>query len=906
MALQEGRRLCQYEILSHIGAGGMGEVYLARDTKLDREVAIKVLPDSLARDKDRLLRFEREAKLLASLNHANIAVIHGFEDDDGTKFLVLEFVQGETLAQRLERGRLPIDEAIETARQIAEALEAAHEKGVIHRDLKPGNVMVRPDGTVKVLDFGLARAVTDDSGDGSPGHDSTTITADHTRPGLVLGTAGYLSPEQARGHAVDRRTDIFAFGCVLYQMLSGAGPFAGETLSDSIGSTLHLEPNWDALPADTPASVYVLLTRCLAKDCKRRLQAIGDARLELEEVASVEQLTGLLTNRQGKSSVLLGVLPWLLCGALAIVLAVSLGGEGGRSTSAVSGSERWEITLPADTSFGWSDMTDTWSKVGYSRLLAISRDGRRMIQAVRHGGRSTLVLKDGAAFTWREVAGTENARGPFFSPDGQWIGFIAGGVLKKVRMPGGGAPQPICAVNSTAFDATWLPGDVIIFSTDRGLYRVSASAGEAEQLTTLDIDAGERGHHFPHALPGNRLILFTLASNSDMLTAVLSLDDGSWKVVKQDAADARYDPRGYLVFARHGEVLAVAYDPANPLAVGTAVPIVQGVHTTPGHGGAVVHHFATSDTGRLVYAPRAMPSEEDTLVWVDREGGETPIVSGAGIWMHQRLSPKGDRIVFNKQTDDGMLDLYVYDLERGQTERLTRNGTSYDAEWDPDGKTVIFASLDTVGRAFYSIMPDFSGPPRKITAGVSDRRPHLCDWTHDGSSLVYFDRYSVGGIWLADPNGHDQPRELLNTELKERWARISDDGRLIAYVGGDELKSEPREIYVQRFPDLGHRVRVSVNGGGEPLWSPDSTTLYFREGGTVFAATIETDPVLEAGPPTPLFSGDYDNAPTGHSHYDISRDGQRFLMVKHGRRYRPRSVHVVENWVGRLGRDSMP
>ncbi len=504
MALEKGTKLGQYQIRSHIGAGGMGEVYLARDTKLDRDVAIKVLPESMAHEEERRVRFEREAKLLASLNHSNIAAIYGFEDIDGTNFLVLEYVEGETLAQRLKRGPLSVEESLGTAKQIAEALEAAHEKGVIHRDLKPANVMVRPDGTAKVLDFGLARAAAGKSNGVPSSHDASTITADTTRPGIVLGTAGYLSPEQARGLPVDQRTDIFAFGCVTYEMLTGRRLFAGKTFSDSISSTLNLEPDWTVLPAETPVSVRLLLKRCLAKDCKRRLQAIGDARLELDDVASGESLPASPVGPRRTSFRMLVALPWVLCGMLAIVLFITLGGERNEPTPTATDSENWQISLGQDTSIGWSDTASTWSKVGYSRLLAISRDGRRIIQTVRQGTRASLYIKDGDAFTLREVEGTDDARGPFFSPDGNWIGFDADGVMQKVRLPAGGTPQTICPVNSTAFDATWLPNDFIIYSTDRGLYRVAAAGGEPEQLTTLDIDGGERGHHFPNALPGGQ------------------------------------------------------------------------------------------------------------------------------------------------------------------------------------------------------------------------------------------------------------------------------------------------------------------------------------------------------------------------------------------------------------------
>ncbi|MCZ6653072.1 MAG: protein kinase [Planctomycetota bacterium] len=898
-----GSKLGPYEVTREIGRGGMGVVYLARDPKLDREVAIKVLPEQLTRDTERVLRFEREAKLLASLNHTNVAAIHGFEECDGKKFLVLEYVEGETLAAQIKRGALPVDEALEVCKQIAEALEAAHEKGIIHRDLKPANVMVKADGTVKVLDFGLARAMADDSGSTSIAAESPTITADFTKPGVVLGTAPYMSPEQARGRPLDKRTDIWSFGVILYECLTGSMLFHGETATDSMGAIMHRDPDWTALPLDTPPTIRLLLRRCLAKDRRHRLQAIGDARVELEDVGTAEQLLAADTMRVRPSRRIVAALPWVFCCVLAMVVFFILSRRGDERTSQVANSiKKSVLTMSPDTSVNWRGALDSWSTVGFSQLLAISRDGRRLILTVQEGRRTSLYLKDEEDFIPSKVTGTDDARGPFFSTDGLWVGFLIEGMLWKVRLPGG-TPQPICEVNSAAFDATWLDDGTIIYSSDHGLRRVSADGGESQVLTSIDVDAGVWGHHFPHVIPGTRSVIFTVTSDTGQHAALLSLDDSSWKILKRHATDARYIEGGYLVFARNGELLASSYDPADPMMVGTEASIVRGVHTTPGQGGAVVHLFATSQNGVLVYAPQVDPPEPDALVWVDHEGNEEEIVRDAGYWMHQRLSRDGERILFNSFTSDGMLDLYIYDFQREQINPLTHNGHTYDAEWSPDGQTVCFNSLDTQGRSAYLIPTDFSGPAVKIIDGWG-ARPHLCQWSADGSTLVFFDRSSQGGLWTTSPSGQQELRELMNSDLGEAWAQISPNGQLIAYVGWE---ADRRHVYIRDYPDLGPRIRVSKAGGGEPLWAHDSRTLYYREDGKIFKASIVTEPSLNVTQVATLPIADlYDRATSGHQHYDLSTDSTKFLMVKHGRRPRPTRVHIIENWAADLKENSTP
>ncbi|MCH8824150.1 MAG: serine/threonine-protein kinase [Planctomycetes bacterium] len=905
-----GSKIGPYEITREIGRGGMGVVYLARDTKLDRDVAIKCLPDELADDADRLARFEREAKLLASLNHPNIATIHGLEEVDGKRYLVLEYIEGETLEERLRKGAIPVDEVLVIACQIAEAIEAAHSKGIIHRDLKPANIKFTADEHVKVLDFGLAKALDDQAHTESEIANSPTIIADHspTLAGVVLGTAGYLSPEQARGKPVDKRCDIFAFGCILYEMLCGKCLFAGDTVSDSIGATLHKEPDWDAVKSNVPSTIHLLLHRCLAKDRNLRLQSIGDARVELQDVAGAENVLGSSVTQTRHKNLLLVALPWVVCGILAIFLLSTLIPRSNDVSVKPLQITKRIITLPQGTSINWRGTKDTWSKIGFSQLLAISRDGRRIIQTVQKGRRTSLYLKDDGDYAPKEIPGTEGARGAFFSPDGQWIGFSAEiqaqSILLKVRLPGG-VPQPICVVNTPAFDATWLDDNSIVFSTDLGLRRISADGGEIEELTRVDISGGERGHHFPHIIPNTDTVVFTLVDESGQHAALISLADKKITIIKPNATNARFSETGHLVYARKGELLATPYNPDDPLSIGTEVPIAREVQTTPGQGGAIVHLFATSQTGVLIYAPRADPPEPDALVWVDHQGNEEPIVSGDGLWMHQRLSPNGDAILLNRLMSDGMFDLYIYDFKSDQINWLTETGQVYDAEWSPNGSKVCFNTLESYGRSLKMRSTDRSGPALTVFEG-SVSRPHFCQWSAIDSTLVFFDRSSIRGVWMSTSEDGRWPplREVINTPLREAWAQISPDGKLIAYVG---FGKEGRDVYVQNYPERVKLLRVSQDGGGEPRWAPDSRTLYFRELGKIYKAKIVTDPIINVDDLITMpFEDVYDSAASGHQHYDLSLDGTKFLMVKHGRRYRPNTVHVIEYWPLLLSEDKTP
>jgi Tol biopolymer transport system component len=846
-------RIGPYEIIREIGRGGMGVVYLGRDTKLDRDVAIKCLPDELAEDADRLARFEREAKTLAALNHPNIASIHGLEELDGRQYLILEHVPGETLDERLRRGPMPTEEAVAVAIQVAAGTEAAHEKGIIHRDLKPANIKFVDRESVKVLDFGLAKAVPARATAGRDGQDATTVAASTvSTPGAVLGTPGYLSPEQARGHDVDTRSDVFAFGCILYEMLTGEIAFAGSTVSDSIASLLEKEPDWSSLPSNLPGSLRRLLRRCLAKDCRRRLQAIGDARLELEEIADPGAVEAEPSAAPGGRSVGAWV-PWTVAGLLLITVIALVLERQRMGAPAPERLTRTELALPAGVSLGWqATSTTSLSAVGQSRLIAMSRDGTRLACTARAGGGgSSLYLKDPSAHELAPITGTLNARGPFFAPDGASIGFLQDGVLRTIRLPDG-PPQDVCRVVSTAFDATWTADGEIIYAVDDGLWHVPEDGrGEPERLTVLDEGGSEVRGRFPHVSHDGQWLFLTIVAEDGMQAAIVSRrsDDRALKVVLKDASDVRDVRGGALVFARGGTVFSATLG-----SNGTAERITDTaeVHTTPGYAGAVLTHFATSDTAKLAFLPAGERLEEDSLVWA--EPGKEPITiateTRARRWMHPRLSPAPDetRVLLDIHDPDGTRDLFIYDLDRGQLRQLTSRGSCFNAEWSPGdgGRSIAYCAAGPEGRAVFSITTDFMNVEQPILPSQRGQWSHLSEWTRDGS-LLFWDRRR-GGTWQLPADGSGELTELMNTEANERWGVVSPDGRFIAYVADEQ---EVMHVFVRSLSLLGGAIQVSTQGGGEPLWSHDGGTLYFRHEDAVYAASFRSVPHDQGGPLDP-------------------------------------------------------
>ena len=880
----------------------MGVVWKALDTSLDREVAIKVLPDDFATDPDRLARFEREAKLLATLNHPNIAAVYGLHqapsigaEQTGLRFIAMELVDGETLADRLGRSGLSFEDTLQVGKQIAEALEAAHDRGIVHRDLKPANVKVRPDGTVKILDFGLARAVSNEPVIGS-GPETPTVTAG-TKPGIILGTAPYMSPEQARGKPIDKRTDIWAMGCVLYECLAGRRPFNGESTTDVLAEIVTRQPDFDSLPRAAPGFLVRLLRRCLEKDPRRRLRDAGELRVALEEFQSNPDSAILdmapIPTAPGLS--LRSILPWALVALLGVWLGLTLIGKSDRADVVTPGVSSWSIALPARSSVAPPRPGGLFD---HSRTIAISRDGSRIAFSVRdEGGVAQLYLKAGAAVP-QAIEGTLNGRGPFFSPDGKWLGFHDNDdhSIYKVALAGG-SPQKICAIGrAISFDATWAPdGKSIVFATDDGLWWVSADGGSPEQLTEPDGERGEVGHHAPRFTADGRGVFFTVSVTPQTHLALYSLETGDWETVIQDAALGVPIQPDQIVFARSGELYAAPYDGREHRLTGSVVPVLQNIETTPGLGGMVLTQFDISRTGTLVYAPAAATEVDDRLLWVNLSGHETVITEGPGTWVHPRLSPDGRRISLDIHSSSGMRDVYIFDLSRGQLRPLTTTGTTWESEWRPDGERIAILSGAPAGQwSLFWVRSDFSGPPELLY-----RSTHAvpANWTPNGSTLLFHELVE-GGIWKLSPEDDGNVEIVLRTSANERFPDLSPDGKWIAFVADESGRPE---VFVQSFPDLGPRHKISIDGGTEPRWSRDGRQLFLRQRDQMLVVDVDQEPRFHAGLPRVLFTGQYDAAAaSGHQHYDISHDGRKFLMIKHGESAGPAEVRVVLNWFEEL------
>ena len=749
MPLEPGTTLGPYAVTAKIGQGGMGEVWQARDTKLDRDVALKVLPEAFTSDPDRLARFEREAKVLASLNHPNIGAIHGFEESGDTKALVLELVEGPTLADRIAEGPVPVDEALPIAKQIAEALEAAHEQGVIHRDLKPANVKVRDDGTVKVLDFGLAKAFQ--PGGSSDPSDSPTITASATASGVIMGTAAYMSPEQARGKPVDKRSDIWAFGAVLYEMLSGRRPFDGRDVSEVLGAVLRLEPDWDALPGDAPPRVSTLVRRCVEKEPKQRLHDIADVRLAME--GAFEPSVGTRDEPVGVPHLQIWQRPIpLAVAALGLVILTGLG--------------VWSATRPtvppAESVRRFALNIGQASPIPIANLHAMpawSPDGTRLIYAANVAGTHQLYLRTLDDLEPRPIAGTENAVEPFFSPDGEWVGFSVApnlasfeGEFKRVAVRGG-TPLTLCECLSLA-GATWLADGTIIVTHRTGgvlptLHRIPEAGGTPELLTTADAERGELGHLWPHALPGGTDVLFTiltspsgnaLALDARASVAVLSLDTGEHHIVIEDGYNARYVPTGHLVFGRQGALWGVPFDLDRLATTGPEEVLLQGIEVNEVYGAMAL---SVSGDGTLVYWPGdAVGVDMGSIlrggrpVWVDRAGQATPIGEGRrNNAVHPRLSPDNTQLAMTVTSTDGP-DVWVDDLERGTSTRLTNDGNSRHPAWSPDGARIAFGAF-TPPFGLHSRAADGSGERETVVTG--EQRTVPFGWTpSEGGAMFVF------------------------------------------------------------------------------------------------------------------------------------------------------------------------
>jgi Tol biopolymer transport system component/predicted Ser/Thr protein kinase len=872
MPLSSGTRLGPYEITAPLGAGGMGEVYRATDTKLGRDVAIKVIPEGFAQDADRMARFTREAQVLASLNHPNIAAIYGVEE----RALVMELVEGETL-----KGPLPLDQALPIIHQLIDALEYAHEKGIVHRDLKPANIKVTPEGRVKVLDFGLAKAMTGDTAAGDP-TSSPTLTMRATMAGMIIGTAAYMSPEQARGKQVDKRSDIFAFGVVLYELLTGKQAFGGETISDSLAVILTKEPDRQLLPAATPPNLRRLLDRCLEKDPKRRLRDIGEARILLEQSSEVFQPPSPVLQHRAR----LQALPWAIAGVALLA----------------AGAATWAwLREPKPVPRPVFRFTAPFQPARFPSV-AMSHDGSKL--AYVSGPSAQIHLRLADQLEAKPIPGTEDSGWLSFSPDGQWLAFGQGAIqpqrkVKKVQVVGG-AVITLCDGNPSGLD--WGRDGNIIFGTFSGLSRVSVAGGKPEVLTTPDPKKRE-AHRFPHILPGGEAVLFTIGilAADDNKIAVLSLKTREQRVLVEGGSSPRYVPAaaggtGYLIYWRAGSLFAVPFDPRRLEVTGSAVPVLEGVS---GRFGSA--DFSFSDAGTLVYLPgSAADALNSTLVWVNRQGKEQPGTAAAPApprpYRTPRLSPDGQRVAVSVG-DRTQNSISVYDAARGTLTRLSFQGNADYPVWTPDGKRLTFGVTDS-GKNFVSWVPaDGSGPPEPLA--TLDRMPVLSSWSPDGKILAFHHLEPPTDIWLlpfeAAPGGRPvspAPRRYQETPFDKFAAQFSPDGRWLAYGATSEQGRVVRgslsssQVYVQPAPTAppggqpGGKWQVSVDGGTGPRWSRDGRELFFRNGDKVMSAAIEPGPTFRAGTPRMLFEGRYAITYPSGGGYDVSPDGQRFLMIK--------------------------
>jgi eukaryotic-like serine/threonine-protein kinase len=887
MALIAGAHLGPYQIVAAIGAGGMGEVYRAHDSKLSRDVALKVLPEALARDPERLARFEREAQVLAALNHPHIAHIHGFEDSTGVPALVMELVEGPTLADRIAHGPIPLDEALPMARQIAEALAAAHEKGIIHRDLKPANIKVREDGTVKVLDFGLARAMDPVSSSAATAAlaNSPTITspAAMTAAGAILGTAAYMSPEQARGKSVDAHTDLWALGCVLYEMLTGQRAFPGESVTDTLSSVVSKEPEWDALPQTTPAAVRRLLRRCLMKDRKQRLASASDARLEIDDALSPTASTATQTQLHAPRRSALVFSLGLGAGLIAAVGGYMLVTNASRTASALPAVTRFVIQPPAGTHI-----------IGGHREIAVSADSRQVAFVARGAVDQHIYVRRLDDLESRQVAATEGARDLAFSPDGRSLAFHSGNRIRKVSLSGGSPTVLADAVHSHGL--VWHPTEDAIYfapSNSSAIWKVPAGGGSAVAVTQLDKAHGERSHEWPLIAGDGHTLLFSVNAFSADLdeegVSFLELGTGARQNVRTGGDAVGFTDARELLFVREHSLIGAPYDATRHVLSSEAREMVAGVRRAV--GGTV----GLSSSGTLAYVP-SPDLKRRSLVWIAPDGTQTDANFGRRHFRVTNLSLDGRRVAVAADDRDGTV-LYVGDSSGGALTRLaTTQGPSGEMPWNPDGKS--FAARDSFGGRLlrFSVLGGGAGEP--LLADGARNTPE--QWTPDGRGLIFSRSETESGrtsICLLSVDSSPAKWSVIvdGGQSVVFGASLSPDGHWLAYESNESgLRSE---IYVQAYPSPTGRRQVSREGGTKARWAKNSNQVYFTTGTTFMVATVTTQPELRSKAPRlivnePLLVQDASR----FKEYDVAPDG-RILALKEDDSVRSDYIVVVQNWL---------
>jgi serine/threonine-protein kinase len=889
VTLPAGERLGSYQVVALIGAGGMGEVYRASDAKLGRVVALKVLPSGLQMDEQRLLRFEREAQILAALNHPNIATIHGFEDSGPMRALVMELVEGPTLADRIAEGPLPLDEALAIAVQIAEALEYAHERGIIHRDLKPANVKITLDGKVKVLDFGLAKAL-EDAPETVNVATSPTLSVAATRAGIILGTAAYMSPEQAKGKSVDRRGDVWAFGVILFEMLTGRQLFSGETASETLAAVIMKEPDLDSLPATTPAPIRQLVRRCLTRDPRQRLRDIGEARIAINEflanpaAAESQNASSSATIAAPQAPSWKRTLPWALA-AFAVII----------SALAIWAPWRTAIALP-------QPMTLT-AEIGAPAQLSttvlgpaviISPDGSKFAYVAISDSdqKARIYIRYRGQLQATPLSGTENSRDPFFSPNGEWIAFFADSQLKKIAVQGGAAVRLSDAPSDRG--GAWSEDGTIIFAANNreGLSRIPEAGGAREALTVLDPSKGEVTHRFPQVLPGGNAILFTShdsGTNFDEGTIYVQvLKTGERKMVHKGGMFARYAESGHIIYATDGTLFAIPFDLGRLEPTGSPTPFLEHVATKTGNGSA---QFDLSKTGDFVYMMGTNQAGVAVVDWMDKDGKFQPIRAVPGDYVDPRLSPDGKKLAMAVRVR-GSSDVWVYDLQRDTLSRITFGpGFNENPVWTPDGRRIVYSSTQmSLAPNLFWVRSDGTGAPERLTENKSQQTPFSI--SADGKFLAFdqVDPTSKTGrdIWTLSLEGSEkpgwkpgQPEVFLNTIFREGAPAFSPDGRWLAYSSDDTAMLE---VYVRPFPGPGGKWQISSGGGISPVWSNDGKQLFFRTLDAPFKLMVANYRVVGSAfqndKPQEWSSGTFESRGPYTWSFDLAPDGKRFAVLR--------------------------
>jgi Tol biopolymer transport system component len=870
-----GCQIGPFRIEQELGRGGAGIVYLAHDTKLDRLVAIKSIPAELQANSTARARFVREAKLLASLSHPNIGVIHDIiEQTEGSTYLVLEYIPGQTLAERIATGPIKLQEALTIALQIAEAVATAHENDVIHRDLKPGNIKITPDDKVKVLDFGLAKIVRSKEAE---------MQSSITEPGWIIGTPAYMSPEQARGRPTDCRTDIWSFGCVLYEMLTGKTPFNGETNTDKIVSIIERDPDWERLPPTTPTNIRVLLRRCMAKDPRRRLQHMGDVVIEIEETLNMPPCESDIGEQVvGRARYLLWLLVFLcsLAGLAVGIITTSMflgKSDGLLMTNVEAHTHRAVITLPENQVLGFYQATI----FGLRRpSFALSPDGSRLVYVARVADKTQLLERLMNQYEVRPIPGTDGASSPFFSPDSQSIGFFVKEQLKIVSLRGG---DPVVLCNAGLHSSgSWSDDGMIYFCSADRLSRVPSTGGNAERL---GIES-ELVRGYLQVLPGGKAMLISSGIGAELV----SLETFEKKLLVKDVLYARYVPTGHLVYVRGGALEAVPFNLTTLTETGPRVPVIEKVLSDSVYGSA---QFDFSNNGSLIYVPGG-DTGKSTPIWIDRQGKARPqqLNMPAQIYGTPKLSPDGKRLAILVQ--ELQSNVHIYDIATGMPTKLTLEGNYAGHVWTPDGKKVVFSCGMNKEKEWKLFWAPADGSSKAESLYSSQHKLSPCSWYSDGKRLML--DCSDLGICVLSVDGSRELIPVFKTDFTIYQEALSPDGKYIAYASNKEGNFN---VYVSPYPDFDWIKRISFEFGEEPIWSTHGDELFYRNRDKWMVVSISTEPEFKSGKPQVVFEGPYINV--GGLSYDVALNGQRFVVLKpEFDDSQVRELHIVTNWFDEL------